>query len=99
MEYKMNVRIKDPKTAEGMTSGLSFNLTCYFVYDEEQYGNGHYLVIEGQGFSSQHFDLRYDTSFNRNKKEEWLEKWARNYWSGTNGAWTIESLEIVKIAK
>lgn len=99
MKYKMNVMIKDPQTAEGMTSGLTFDLTCTFAYDEEQYGNGHYLVIKGQSFSPQHFDLRYDTSFDRNKKEEWLEKWARSYWSGENGAWEIKSLEIIKIAE
>lgn len=97
MNYKMNVMIKDPQTAEGMTSGLFFELTCYFVYDEEQYGNGHYLSIEGKGFSPQHFDLRYDKSFRRNEKEKWLENWARNYWSGKNGAWAIESLEIIKV--
>lgn len=97
MNYEMNVRITDPNTPDGMTSELSFNLTCSFAYDEEQYGNGHYLVIKGKGFSPQHIDLRYDTSFKRDKKEKWLENWARNYWSGKNGAWAIKSLEITKI--
>lgn len=97
MNYKMNVMIKDPKTPEGMTSGLCFELTCSFTYDEENYGNGHYVAIEGKEFYRQIIDLRYDLSFDRNNKEKWLENWARNYWSGTNGAWTIENLEIVKV--
>lgn len=97
MKYKMNVKITDPETPKGMTSELFFDLTCTFSYDEEQYGNGHYVAIEGKEFYRQIVDLRYDVSFDRNKKEEWLENWARNYWSGSNGAWVIKTIEISKI--
>lgn len=97
MNYEMKVKITDPHTPEGMTSELFFDLTCTFAYNEKQYGNGHYLVIKGKGFEPKHFDLRYDMSLIREGKEKWLEKWARSWWSGKNGAWTIKSLEITKI--
>ncbi len=96
MNYKMKVIITDPNTPAGMISELHFNLDCRFTYDEEQYGNGHYVCIAGKEFYKQVIDLRYDTDFDRNKKEEWLEQWARNYWTGKNGAWAIKSLEITK---
>ena len=92
MNYEMKVRITDPNTQ----NELSYKLECSFSYDEEQYGNGFFLGIEGKDFSSQYFDLRYDRSFKKSEKEKWLEKWARNYWSGENGAWAIKSLEIKK---
>lgn len=97
MKYQINVTITDPETPKEMYSGLTFNLEAVFFYDEEQYGNGHYLSIYGKGFSEQHYDIRYDTSFRRNEKAKYLEQWARNYWSGKNGAWVIKSLEIVKL--
>ena len=97
MKYSMKVRITDPNTPEGMFSELMFDLKCTFVYDEEQYGNKYYVNIKAEGFSPQYIDLRYDASFSADKKEEYLEKWARSYWSGKNGAWAIKSLEINKI--
>ena len=77
MNYKMKVIIADPETPKGMTSDLLFNLDCKFIYDEEQYGNGHYVSIAGKEFYRNVIDLRYDQSFNPDKKEEWLEQWAR----------------------
>ena len=47
MNYKMKVRITDPKTPKGMFSELFFDLECKFTYDENQYGNGHYVSIKG----------------------------------------------------
>lgn len=96
MTYKMKVQITDSNTPKDMISELCLELKCSFVYDEEQYGNGFFLNIEGNGFSTQCFDLRYDRSFKKAEKEKWLEEWARNYWSGENGAWAIKSLEITK---
>ena len=93
----MKVVITDPDTKEGMTSGLFFDIDCYFIYDEEQYGNKHYVYLKnGEGFEH-YIDLRYDASFRSDRKEEWLENWARNYWSGKNGAWSIKTLEIIKV--
>lgn len=96
MTYEMKVRITDPNTPKSMVSERYYKLKCFFVYDEEQYGNGFFLNIEGKDFSSQYFDLRYDRSFRKSEKKKWLENWARNYWSGENGAWAIKSLEITK---
>lgn len=96
MKYKMKVIITDPKTPKTMTSELFFDLECEFAYDEEQYGNGHYVSIKGKEYYQQIIDLRYDKTFDRNNKEKWLENWARNYWSGENGAWAIKTLEIAK---
>lgn len=97
MNYKMTVRITDPNTKAGMISELMFKLDCSFAYDKDQYGNGHYVGIKGKNFSPLCYDLRYDHSFNRNEKEKWLEEWARNYWSGTDGAWAVKSLDIEKV--
>ena len=94
MNYRMKVVIYNPETPEGMTSDLMFDLSCSFYYDPEQYGNGHYLCIKGKEFYQQVIDLRYDAEFDRNNKIAFLEKWARNYWSGTNGAYAIKTLEI-----
>ena len=95
MGYEMKVIIEDPNTEEGMSSGLFFTLNCDFCYDEDQYGNGHYVSIEGEGFSPKCFDIRYDRSFNRSNKSKWLEEWARSYWSGKNGAWIVKKIDII----
>lgn len=99
MKYEMKVTIYNPETPEGMLSDLMFNLTCHFAYDPKQYGNGHYLSIEGKDFYTQAIDLRYDHDFNPNFKMGYLERWARNYWSGKNGAYAIKSIEIKEITK
>ena len=96
MKYTMNVVIADPNTAEGMTSDLFLKLSCIFAYDPEQYGNGHWLKIKGSEGFENYIDLRYDMDFDRNNKTAYLEKWAKNYWSGENGAYYVKSLEIIK---
>ena len=89
MEYEMKVVI----TKDGSEKTYSFE--CGFSYDEEQYGNGYYVSIEGEDFYPKYFDIRYDRSFNRSNKSKWLEEWARSYWSGENGAWSIKEIDIV----
>lgn len=96
MNYKMIVTITDPDTEKGMYSVLRFVLDCTFVYDSEQYGNGFFLQIKGENFYPLSFDLRYDRSFKKAEKEKWLERWAKNYWTGKNGAWAIKSLDIIE---
>lgn len=93
MNYKMKVTIKETN----FPMVMDLELDCRFAYDGEQYGNGHYVCIAGKEFYKQVIDLRYDTNFDRNKKEEWLEQWAKSYWSGKNGAWAIKTLEIIKV--
>lgn len=97
MKYDMKVTITDPNTLGGMVSELVFDLTCNFVYDETQYGNGYYVSIQGKDFYRQVIDLRYDKSFDRDNKEKWLMDWAKSYWSGKDGAWVVKSLIIAKI--
>lgn len=96
MKYTMNVVIADPNTPKGMFSDIPMKLSCFFSYDPEQYGNGHMLRIKGaEGFSNV-YDLRYDRNFNRNNKAEYLEKWARSYWNGKDGAYYVKSIEIIE---
>lgn len=91
MNYEMKVVItKDEKEKER-------TLDCWFSYDEEQYGNGHYVSIKAKEFYPQYIDIRYDKSFNISNKSKWLEEWARSYWSGENGAWSIKYIEITPI--
>ena len=98
-DYKIKVKVEEPNTPEGMTSGLYFDLDCHFTYNPETYGNGHYVQIKSTDLPFQccNYDLRYDKSFDRNNKIKWLEEWARSYWSGENGSWKITELEIKKV--
>ena len=97
MNYKMKVIITDPNTPKGMTSGLQYNLNCCFHFIPDTYGKKTYLSITSEdGPFGNYYDLRYDENFHRDEKEKFLEYWARNYWSGKNGAWAIQHLEIIK---
>ena len=89
MNYKMKVTI----TKDG--NEKTYDLDCVFFYEAEQYGNKHYLHIFGNEFYEKWLDIRYDTSFRRNEKAKYLEEWARSYWSGKNGAWSIKEIDIV----
>lgn len=98
MKYEMKVVIYNPDTPKGMSSDLLYKIDCFFHYDPEQYGNGHYLTLKmrgREGFENI-IDLRYNNEFDRNSKPAFLEKWARNYWSGKNGAYAVKTLEILK---
>lgn len=98
MKYTMKVIIHDPETPEGMMSDLLLIIDCHFCHNPEQYGNGHYVSLVNRllPFGKEVIDLRYDTTFDRNNKEAWLEKWARSYWSGKNGAYAVKELSITK---
>ena len=98
MKYTMKVIIHDPKTAAGMTSDLLLIIDCHFCYNPEQYGNGHYVSLINRmlPFGREVIDLRYDTTFDRNNKAEWLEKWARSYWTGKDGAYAVKELSITR---
>lgn len=92
MKYQMTVTIINPENNDEIT----YDLSCVFIYDAEQYGNGYYVSIKGKEFYPQYIDLRYDKAFNPENKTEYLMSWAKNYWSGKNGAYAVKSLEIVK---
>ncbi len=93
MKYRMNIVIENSITDHK----VAFNLNCNFFYDEDQYGNGHYVSIIGKEFSKQVIDLRYDISFDRNNKEKWIEKWIKSQWCGKDVAYSLESFKIIKL--
>lgn len=72
---------------------LVLDLECYFIVDESDYGNGHYLNIVGEGFKK-YLDIRYDKDFSRNNKLSYLASYFDNYWSGENGAYKLKTIEI-----
>lgn len=96
MNYKMTVTICDPNTQEGMTSDIVFVLNCSFAYDEDTYGNGYHLAIEGEGYSPEYYDLRYDSDFHKDRKMAYLVDWAQTYWNGKNGAYKVKSITIAE---
>ena len=98
MKYTMTVTIADPETPKGMSSDLLFKIDCTFAYDHEQYGNGHFLKLKKRGIEGfENFvDLRYDETFDPNNKPAFLEKWARSYWSGKDGAYYVKAIRIEK---
>lgn len=89
----MDVTIADPATPEENLA-ITFKLEAEFNCNPEDYGNGYYVYIGGKSFSELCYDLRYSTEFNRNRKTEWLKAWAKTYWSGENGAYAVESIDI-----
>lgn len=97
LNYKMTAEIYDPESTVEMFSALKLNLFCEVFCNPNDFGNGSYVSVRGEGFSMNVFDVRYDRSFNINKADEWLKSWANNYWSGKNGAWKIKSLQILKV--
>lgn len=99
MKYLMTVVIADPNTAAGMSSDVLYKIECIFTYDPEQYGNGYWLRMKKRGPEGfvNHVDLRYDKNFDRNDKLAYLERWAKNYWSGQNGAYCLKSIRFEKL--
>lgn len=97
LNYKMIVDVYDPNTPDGMFSGLRLYLFCEVLSDVNDYGNGCYISIRGEGFSKQIFDVRFDKSFHLNEPDVWLKKWAENYWNGVYGVWAIRRLQIIKL--
>lgn len=97
MNYKMTVEIYDPETPVGIFSVTRLYLFCDFFCDPNDFGNGCYVSIRGEGFSKRVFDIRYEKSFNIDEPDVWLKNWAKNYWNGCNGAWKTKSIQILKI--
>lgn len=86
-----SVIIQNPNTPAGKVDEIGFNLTGDFYEHPTQYGNGYGLAISGNGFDNA-YDIRYDTSFDPDNKREYLERWARGYWTGKNGAYAVKSI-------
>lgn len=96
MNYKMTVVIKDPKEPAGF-GAIVLNLIAEFAYDEKQYGNGYSVCIKDDKVFRICYDLRYYKDFDKDKKDVWLLNWAKEYWSGTNGAYELVKFSIEKI--
>ena len=75
----------------------TFDLDCVFLCKEKDYGNKYYLSITNNLGFNECLDIRYDTTFDINKKEQYLVDWAYNYWTGKNSAWAIKSIEVIKL--
>lgn len=97
LNYKMTCEIYDPKSNFGQFSCLRLYLFCDVICDNNDFGNGCYVSIRGDGFFKNVFDVRYDKSFNLDEPDIWLKNWAKNYWNGRNGSWKIKSIQILKI--
>ena len=97
MRYRMKVVICNPNTPTNMNSDLMFDLNCEFCCTETDYGNGHHLSISGKDFSTLYCDIRYDKSFNCNKKENYLIEWANSYWSGKNDSYKVKDVKVIKM--
>lgn len=97
MNYKMIVDIYDPNAPVGMSYGERLCLFCEVFCDFKNYGNGCYVSISGKDFFRNVFDVRYDKSFHINEPDVWLKNWAKNNWNGCYGAWSIKSLQILKL--
>ena len=98
MKYKMKVRIVDPVRPKGIFSEVVYVLFCEFAYDDAQYGNGCSVKISGPEFGERIYDLRYNSSFSKDKEPEWLENWATGFWTGKNGSWKLEEMIIERMA-
>ena len=94
MNYNMTALIKDPKTAEGMNSDIFIRLKVSFTHNEDDYGNGYWVMIKGDEGFENFYDLRYDKDFHANHKMAWLTEWAENYWNGENGAYILKGVKI-----
>lgn len=95
MNYKMTVTISDPNTEAGKSSTIVLKLKAQFAYNPDTYGNGHAMVIFSEDGSFRNaYDIRYDRTFRRGEKEKYLKQWAHSYWTGKDGSYQIDSLEI-----
>jgi len=98
MKYKMTVWLTDPETPDGMNSTHVFKLTADFGKGAGfDYGNGYHVSIHTENrreFNPLLYDLRYDRDFREDEADLWLVRWAKQYWSGKNGAWKLTKYEV-----
>lgn len=96
MDYTMTVVIEDPKTEKGKNSELMLRLKVAFTHNEDDYGNGYWVMIKGDKGFENFYDLRYDKTFYTNLKMAWLTDWAEKYWNGKNGAYRLKGISITR---
>lgn len=95
MKYQMTVVIEEPNVEPGMVSQIVMRLNAAFSHNPKTYGSGYFLTVadEEERFRNS-YDLRYDREFDSKAKIAYLEKWARGYWNGENGAFALKSIDI-----
>ena len=91
MKYTMKAIIESPEGKE-----ITQNLVAVFFFDENTYGNKHWLSIHNEASFEQHYDIRYDSEFNPEQKMVYLVRWASNFWSGKDGAYSLKEITIKK---
>lgn len=75
---------------------MKFNPEVEFSVDENNYGNGHYMVVENCGFGFLNvFDCRYDTRLDPKNLNEYFPIFARDKWTGENGSAKLVKIEEV----
>lgn len=79
-----------------LTKRKELKLKASLVKSDSGYGNDTYLVINSRdgGSFEQCMDIRYDTSFRRDKAEVYIVSWAYSCWTGENGSWSIVGCSI-----
>lgn len=94
MKYRTTVIIINPEDS----TEKELDLVCEFAHDENQYGNGYSVrIADDESEFERVYDLRYDETFDPDKKVSWIEKWAVIFWSGKNGAWKITYIDVKQI--
>lgn len=86
--YNLIATIEEPNGAEIRTAELD----CYFITEDDDYGNGTYLNI---GHAC--YDIRYDTTYSPDRQVSYLAQWADNQWTGERGAYKLIGLQIQNI--
>lgn len=96
MRYLLQVIITKPDFEPKFSVDKLLNFEVDFSFDENDYGNGAYVLIESNDGFCRSIDLRYDKNFCNDRKEVWLAQWAYNYWNGENGSYKVRRLTIEK---
>lgn len=91
-KFLLDVSIMSPD----FTERKEIKLQAGLVKSDSGYGNDTYMIIKSRdgGNFEQYIDIRYDTTFNKDKPELYIINWVYNYWSGDNGSWNVVACSI-----
>lgn len=89
-KYNLIATIEEPNGFEIRT----VEADCYFITDDDDYGNGTYLNI-----GDTYYDIRYDTTYSPERQVSYLAHWADNQWTGEKGAYKLIGLQIQNIVE
>lgn len=79
-----------------LTIRKELKLQVNLIRSNSGYGNNTYMLVKSRygGEFEQYLDIRYDTTFNKDKPEIYIINWVYNYWSGDNGSWNVVACSI-----